>query len=249
MSKLIKADIDRVLRRKSLWFLVIAVLAIVTFIIIDRVFSAPDQGFAFAAAAGDGMTNVGFIVGLFLILNIYSDDFKSMTFINVIGRGLTRMELIIAKLIDTYVIMVNMYLVSGIMVLVLKSMMGISLSPMEIRYIVFKAICDIITTTASIIIAAVFFYMTENTVLGVIAYIFCEVIIPLALDLVIMIPRISKFHLERIFISGITSTMMADFMIGNILEGIGLLLLINVFYIGVPVVITILLFNKKELDF
>lgn len=249
MSRLIKADIDRVLRRKALWFLVIAVLAIVTFIIFDRVLSAPDKGFAFAAAAGDGFTQVGFIVGLFLILNIYADDFKSMSFINVIGRGVSRWKVIIAKLIDTYVIMINMYFVSVLMILLLKFIMGISLSPVEVQYIVFKAVCDVITTTASIVVAAVFFYMTENTVLGVIAFIFCEVIIPMALDLVVMIPRISQFHLERIFISGITSSMMADFMFGNILGGIGLLLLINVAYIGLPILITILLFNIKELDF
>ena len=249
MRRLIQADIDRILRRKALWFLVIATFLIITSSIFDSISKAPDKGFGFAVAASDGISYIGLLAGLFLILNIYADDFKSMAFINVVGRGISRGKLIIAKYIDTILIMVNIYIVSGFLTVAMKFITGTRLSPTEIQFIVLRFISDMICTISGVVVAAVFFYMTENAVLGVVAYIFCQVIIPIALHFINLVPWITKYHPERIFISGAASMMMTDFMLGNILGGIGLLLLVTVVYIGVPMLITILLFNKKELDF
>ena len=61
MRKLIRADTDRILRRKSLWILVAVMLALVGTSVIRGTDQAPDRAFAFAVTACDIVGNVGIL--------------------------------------------------------------------------------------------------------------------------------------------------------------------------------------------
>lgn len=249
MRKLVQADIDRILRRKALWIMVVAIFFIVMMAIFNRVFRAPDQGSGFAVAACDGISLVGLYVGFFLILNIYADDFKSMTFINVVGRGISRDKLILAKFIDCLVILFNMYVIAGLMTLFMKITTGTLLTPTQSKYLFLNSLANLLCITAAVMIAAFFFYMTENAVMGVIVYIICTIILPMVLKLVGLLPGLAGYHLERYYFYGFASAGITDFMIGDVLKGLGAMLGIVVIYIGGSLAATILLFRKKELDF
>ena len=146
-------------------------------------------------------------------------------------------------------ILVNMYIVAGIFTFILKLIFRVKLSPDMVKFIFLQCGSYVLCTTASVVIAAAFFYLTENTTIGVIAYLTAEVIIPIALQLAIMFPGIAKYHPERIYFNGASSAMVTDFMIGATGDAILKLLLIFVVYIAGAILATILLFRKKELDF
>lgn len=249
MRNLIIADIDRILRKKSLWILLAVSFLFAAAGVYGKISSSPDRSLAFTVAAANGVGFAGFLVGIVLVLNVYADDFKSMTFISVIGRGISRKKLIIARFLDTFLILSNMYLLSGLFVLALKLAFRVTLSPDMGKYIVLAMISDILCTSASVVIAAAFFFLTENTTLGIIAYLNAEVIFPIALEFVSVVPAVAKYHPERYYFYGAASCMMTDFLLGVTGDGLLKLLLIIVVYMIGAGLATILLFKRKELEF
>jgi hypothetical protein len=78
--------------------------------------------------------------------------------------------LILAKFLDTFLILSNIYIAAGLFSLIVKLFLKVTLSPDQAKYIVLVLFSDVLCTTASVVIAAAFFYLTENTTLGIISY-------------------------------------------------------------------------------
>ena len=70
MRNLIKADLDRILRKKSIWILLVLVLAGAAVTVFDRVLKAPARGAAFAVYACESISYLGLIIGFVLELNL-----------------------------------------------------------------------------------------------------------------------------------------------------------------------------------
>ena len=249
MRKLIRADIDRILRKKTIWVIAAIMIIYITFMVLLQLKNAPDRSFVFTTAAYNGISLAGLLIGFMLILNIYAADFKAMSLIGVIGRGISREKLILAKCVDTLLILINMYLIAGLYVMLLKNLLGISITSLEAKFIFLTCLNNVICTTASVMIAALFFYLTENTPLGIIVYMTLEIIIPIVLQFVSAMPAVAKYHPERLYYNGAAASMTADFMIGAAGAGILKFILINAVYICGAVAGTMLLFRRKELEF
>ena len=249
MRNLIKADLSRIMRKKSVWFVIILMMIVVTFSAIYGVVGAPDRDFSFAVSTADGISYIGLIIGLVLVFGVYSDDFKSTTYINTIGRGLTREKFIIAKFIDVLLIFFGVYLLGGLLILGLMLMLGVNLSSMEAMFLVLRCFTDIINATVGVMIASAFFYLSENATLGIIVYLGIELLIPVALEFLHNVQFVAKYHLDRLYISGACSEFSSDFLTGQTARGILVLILTLVVYIGGAILASILIFKKKELDF
>ncbi len=85
-----------------------------------------------------------------------------------------------------------MYLIAGLYVMLLKNLLGISITSLEAKFIFLTCLNNVICTTASVMIAALFFYLTENTPLGIIVYMTLEIIIPIVLQFVSTMPRLQN---------------------------------------------------------
>lgn len=249
MRNLIKADIDRILRRKIIWIILVIMFIILAYNSVGKIDEAPDIDLAFTVSICHGISYVGLLIGIMLVLNIYGDDFKSMTFIRAIGRGISRPKLILARLLDTLLILINIYIVGGIYTFILNLALGVHLSSEMATYIFLQYASIVMCTTCSVVIAAAAFYLTENATLGIIAYLSADLLIPLALEFVKLFPNVSKYHLERYYFTGLSSSMVTDFMIGATGDGILKAVCIIAVYILGATAATILLFNRKELDF
>ena len=249
MRRLIKADLKRILRRKSIWIFFAAVCLITVWDVVVNIDGAPDRDFVFAFAAADNSGFLGLLIGFVLIVRIYADEFKSMTFITVIGRGISRNKLIIAKFLDTLFVVVQMYVLYGLFILLLKTAVGVTFTPLETQYIWLRCISDVFCTIAGVSIAAAVFFVTENAALGVFSYVAAEIIIPVALYYVSFIPAVSKWGIEKMYFSWAASSIVTDFMIGSSAAGTVRFILLAVFYIGGAIAAAIVLFRKKELDF
>lgn len=249
MRKLIRADIGRILRKANVWIVLAIILAITAFTVLRGIREAPDVDFAFAVHAYEGLGYAGIFTGLLLVLNIYRDDFRSMVFVNVIGRGISRRKLILARFIETLLLLLAIYAAGGILITVLKFVTGASLTADMVLYIVLGCFGDILITSTGIAAAAVIFYLTGNTALGVLGFITADVLIPVALSMINTIPIVARLHLERLYFNGLAFSIMSDFMIGSRAAGILKLLCYAGVYLAGLVLVSFLVFRKKELDF
>ena len=113
MRNLIKADLQRILRKKSIWLTFIFMVAFVTGMIFHDLAKVPDKSCGFVTTATDSLIYVALVLGIVLVVNVYADDFKSTAYINVVGRGVNRLKFIIAKFLDAVIILVGMYVCAG----------------------------------------------------------------------------------------------------------------------------------------
>ena len=249
MRNLIKADMQRILRKKSIWLAFIFMIAIVAGEILYKVNVAPDRNLGFAVAASDSIGYVGLVLGIILVLNIYADDFKASTYINIVGHGISRLKYIITKYLDAAIILVGIYACAGVLVFGLQVGLGVELSSLETSFIFWRFMSEIIFAAAGISVASLCFFITENSAIGVLAFLGIELVIPVALEFVRTNPTVVKYHLDRIYLYDICSSMLSDFLMRQTGAGLLKLILVITVYVIAAIVGSIIYFRKKELDF
>ena len=249
MRKLIKADIQRILRKKSIWILFVFMIIFVTLMSIGDLGVGPDESFSFTTGAAESVSYIGAILGLMMVLFVYTDDFKSTNYINTIGRGFSRPKYVLTKFLVSMIISASIYIIAELLVIILALASGVHLTNAEVLFIVLKGIGDLIYMASSIAITSIFFFLTENGTIGVIVYLTVVLIIPVVLELIVNIPIVSNLHLNRYYLAGASSIMISDFIIGATLEGFLYLFIILAVYVGAALGISILVFRKKELEF
>ena len=190
MRRLIKADLKRILRRKSIWIFFAAVCLITVWDVVVNIDGAPDRDFVFAFAAADNSGFLGLLIGFVLIVRIYADEFKSMVMIGVIGRGLSRDKFVIGKFLDLCVLTVLMEVITIIFVFILKAAFGATFAPIETRFLIVSFIIEFLQTIAYVAIAAFFYFLSENAAVGLFAYLTFQIIIPLALELLLLMTNL-----------------------------------------------------------
>lgn len=249
MRKLIRADLNRILAKKAFWIALAIMLIICVAGIYSKISEAPDRGVAFVLSASNGISYLGLVIGLILVMSIYSDEFKSMMLISTIGRGLTREKYILAKLLDALIVLTIAYGAAGVAVFVTRIATGTALNDVEVLFIVLRFFFDALTALCSVTIAAAFFYLTENSAFGIFMFLTAIIILPVVLIMVQSFPPLARLHLDRYYMSGATSSMLTDFMIGDIAAGIGRFAFVAAVYLAGAVAAAMLVFRKKELDF
>ncbi|MCR5103957.1 MAG: hypothetical protein K6B68_05815 [Eubacterium sp.] len=88
-----------------------------------------------------------------------------------------------------------------------------------------------------------------DNALGILAFLGVNMIIPVAIEFIKIDPTVAKFHLDRFYVDGAASSMVSDFMMGQVGAGLLKLFLILAVYVAAAIVGSIVLFRKKELDF
>lgn len=249
MRKLLTADFRRIMRKKSFWIALILAFAATAFGAVDGIDGAPQRGLKFTTSI---MSVTGFaeiLFGLVVLLSVFGDEFRSMTLISVIGRGVSRWKFILAKFLDTLFLLGQMFLLFGLGVVLMRLALGVSLRPAEIRAIVSTIINSIFTSLAVVTLSALFFYLTGSTPFGVFMFLTFEIILPIVITFVKLLPQAARFHIDRWYIFGFGSRAAADFTYGSTAAGILVFALGCVLYIGSALALTWLVFRKKELDF
>ena len=95
----------------------------------------------------------------------------------------------------------------------------------------------------------VFFYLTDNTGLGIFAYLCVQIIIPFTLIFSGTLKILGRFHPERYYLSELSGNILSDFMIGNTPGGLLKLAGLIAVYMGGAILAAALVFKRKELDF
>lgn len=250
MRSLVKADMKRIVVKILPWLLLAAAYAYMAVSVITSIDTSPDRNFAFLQKVLERNSMVTLVIGFAALLGIYGDEFKSMAMITVIGRGLTRAKFVFAKFIDTLILVALMMSITAIYVVILKNVSGVTLNGVETRFLVNMFIFKSIELVIFVTIASIFYFLSENAAVGLFAYLAFMLIIPATLAFAkLLSPWVANHKIDKFYVTGLTGIVSSNLILGDIVGAFLVILPTIAIYIGGALLINILVFSRKELDF
>ena len=249
MRKIVKADFRRIMKKRSIWIFMIMSWILVSTLILREYAFGKWNGFSFMTNASyTGSTTL--LLGVTILLSVYGDEFGSMAMTTIIGRGFSRTKVILAKFLDTAALVLEAFTLLTLVLLILSLFLKPHMSPFEFKALACSYIVDIYTMIGHIIFASFFLFLTESIPLSVFIYVALDSIIPTVLIFARQsFSFVSRYNLDRYSYSALGRMAYADFMLGMDRSAVCMLLFGLVFFVGGFLALTILVFNKKELNF
>ena len=249
MRRLFEADMNRIAAKVFPWFFLACAYAYLVIRLTIDIDGSPDRDFFFFEQVVMNYQWVLTIVGFAALIGIYADEYKSMSMIAVIGSGISREKFVFTKFMDLCFLTFQMEALFVIYVIILKVAFGVRLTPVETRYLILMFVLYYLETLSYVVLAAIFYFLSENAAVGMFAYLVFDMIIPVMLMLVVTMSKFGKYHPERYYVSGMISAAFSDFIMGDFGEGVLFVLLALAIYVFCALGITILIFKRKELEF
>ena len=249
MRRLIRADIRRILKKPSVIVLLCLALAFLGLLVIGSCLAYDKDAVVPVKNLMARMRMPELLIGLVILFGAYADDFRSMSYACVIGRGLTRSKLVFAKLLDTVILTALMY---GIITLVLRvglMLVGCEFTPRLSRAFYMTIFISAYKTVGYIALASMILYITNSIPVSTISLLLLYIAVPLSALLFSLNPQVKALHIERLHYAGLADNAFSDFMFGSAGMGIVKLVLGLVVYLGLVLFVTVRLFDRKELEF
>ena len=257
MRNAIKADIRRV--QKKIGFIVcmsIEVLLIILAGVLAKFLPLTLDGVKSTAKSMEiyGTAALFFFplfVGIPIFTAIYSDDFKSRSMQTAIGFGMTRYKIIWARFFEGLILLVETAIVFSLVYVAVEAFTGVSSDK-----ILEGALVDIWVRELKILgflcLSLIIVYGTQKPSGGLVLYILLLTgVFGTIAEAIDFIPFLSERNitLSKYFPSGVITSLQNGITDGDagkiFLSFAGFV----IFYIVVPVFISIGIFEKKELDF
>ncbi len=191
-----------------------------------------------------------YIVFSFLIfLTVYTEDYKSMTLITVIGKGYSRIKVVLAKFLDVVVTSVAVFLLYGIITVILSFVFRQNVLPEEAWFYIFSSVKYVLLMIGMTTFASIGIYATGSTAFSFLVLTVVMFTNDQLSQLLTYIPVIKKLRLDRILFGNVLKSGFSDVMLGSTAKGICVMCTGFVVYVGLALVAVHLIFNRKELDF
>lgn len=237
MSKLIKFQLRNVFKQKSFYICMILTLLMITVFTFPNSLTAKDKSaymfmpqlIAFLKSEPAMFTAI--FISLFVCF-----DFSEGTVKNIIGRGYTKNEYFISKLISSVISVIIMFIIISVVIFALYIKNGIGYDGNYI-YDIFGRIFLLV---AAITLYSTFAFIFEKSGIAIIINLFVPVFIPL---LFALIDSKLKTNISSIWIDSILNPLSKNPNFINVLESLGL----TIVYIAVFYIVGSLLIKKKEI--
>lgn len=245
MRNMIAADVRRTVRKKSFWVFIAAVLI---FAIVQAVRARSVwNGFHFMSNELTVLTTGNLLFGLAVFFGVYVDEFRSRAMQCMIGRGLSRMKIILAKFLDCVILLLAVYLCFALFLWLMSVIMGADMTATESAMLYVSVFFAAAKTLLYITIAAFFLYATGSTPAGVVTLLLLYIGVSMVSDFVAGTKLGRLFHPEQLLADvSLTESLMNKVLVGEADLGGIFSLLIWLFF---AVLLAFLVFRKKELEF
>lgn len=219
---------------------------------LSRVFNSyTEYGIPYVAVRSliTSFTIINVVMGLLIFFAVYADDFKSMSYVTAIGRGISRDKIVLAKLCDVIILSFILYGICAIVMTGYITVAGCSLNHTLAKAWWLTFFISFYKTFGYIALSTMILYVTNNVPLGTIVLMLLYLAVPLSGMIFGLNEAVAKLHLERLHFAGLADNASADIMFG--MNGIGIMKLVfgAVVYAGIVILVTRILFRKRELDF
>ena len=195
--------------------------------------------------------SVGFnslLIGIPVFSAVFTDDFKSRSLQTAIGRGMSRTKLIFTRFFEVVIILIEANVLLSIVVFVNGEVFGVKGT--AITDVLNSMWVDSTTIVCYFAVAMIFVYWKQNGTLGLVLYILMSLnAFNLALVGINQIPFLKKndIDLTELVVEGMKESILnADKSAeARILWAVAMVSI----YIVLPLLITVRIFRRRELEF
>ena len=243
MRNLLRADLKRIFRVGLIYGGLLLALIYISYTVLEGVVNDGSIGLI----NGVQKSLSGAPIALFIVFPtfyaVFAHELSSKSMQTVLGHGITRDKLIIAKLLDAAILLLCLYLVIIVAALiVIKTESAIVLSPQQQVNLIIYIILRWLRHFGYIVFSAMIMYISGSTVLGIIACIAFTVVFKLVFNIVEFFSSLSLYDY--------TFDGLLDWAYTGIEVGAApWQLLPAVCYLFAALAITTYFFRRKEFDF
>ena len=242
MSKLIHGEMYRLFHKKSIYIYFIALALGYGFLAFVR-----SGGFTETSVVSDALNFFSFfpaLVGGILFSAIYTDDLQSKNLITLVGFGIHKTTIVVAKLIMMAIFSTVIYAVAPLIHMGVYAMLGQAVTMSTVGMIYAVSLKYLLTTLGFAALSAIVVYGLQRSTFAIVLYILLA--FNVVSGLVGMFLNMFAPSLTAYLMSGITDRVFTDTIAGTIPATGGLEYIV---YIAVAVTLSILAFHKKEMEF
>ncbi len=242
MTKYLKAELYRILKKKSLYILLLVVAvgyAALNYMILPSNATIND----FFQPVGMLISLIPMVFGIYIFITVYNDDFNNNIINSSVGFGIKRYKLVIYKLIVSFILTLIIILVLAGVFFLVGSFYKFTYSNEIIKNLLLLTLGTIILIMGYISIASILLYTTRKSLYGIISYILlCTGTINMILSLVLGSKQVVNL------IGDITDWMFTP-LTNGIINGEYINLIGIAIYFVVSIILSIIMFKKLELEF
>ena len=238
MRKMIKADLRRILKKPS-FYLWIPVIFVVVFL-----FSGYSDYTDETVLSEVGMIKrvLAFFVTLPVFLYVYGDEMKCGSMQCIIGRGISRARVVIGKFLDCLILSVPYVLAAMFTISLRNFIFEVGTTPTQDYTIIMTVVFAYLRIIGYFAIASFFVFLSWSTAPGVVALITLSVMVG---NLLPLLQGAVNKPVYDFYYDGLLEAAQANLLAGNIAYQI----LPAALYVIGALFLTILVFNKKEIEF
>ena len=241
MLKLLHGEVYRLARKRSMYIYFAALLVGYCLLIFVR-----SGGFDAESVVSDASYFNFFpaLAGGFLFSAIYTDDLNSKNLITLVGYGLSKWKIIVAKFILAVFSSVIFFALLSAIHCGMYAVLGFPPTTRDVGWVCVFALKYLLMTVAFMALSSIVVYGFQRTTFALVAYILLG--FSIVYTLVTAIGNVLKLHLGDYLVSGLTDKITlglisGDFTIAPVLGYAA--------YLIIAVVLATVALNKKEMEF
>ena len=243
MRNLLRADLKRIFRVGLIYIGLLLALIYISYTVLEGVVNDGSIGLV----RGVQKSLSGAPIALFIVFPtfyaVFAHELSSKSMQAVLGHGITRDKLIVAKLLDAAIVLLCVYLVIiAVTLVVINGESAIILSSQQQTNLVIFIILRWLRHFGYIVFSAMIMYISGSTVLGIVACVAFTVVFRLVFN---MIEFFSSLSLYDYTFDGLLDWAYT----GIEMEAFPWQLLPVACYLLAPLAITTDFFRRKEFDF
>ncbi len=247
MKDLIIADIIRIFRKPT-YRIVQLVCLIMSLIWGIRARMNVWNGYTFVTGQAGALKIAGLILGISIYLSVYADEFSSNSMQCLIGHGVSRFRLLLAKFIDCVIVTFTSFFIYLFFIMMLNLALGAGINAAEPKYICGLIIVWTLKTLGYATFSMIVLYWTKNVGIATIVDAVFMFAGETMLGFFNYIPVVKFYHLNQYVFEGILVKANTSLQLGQ--SGAWFWIFFAIIRICVfSIVVSFLLFRNKEQDF
>ena len=239
MRNLLRADLRRILKRVSIYIWLFLIFVIFFLSALSKDYTADIVGME------QGVTSLlgPILVSIPVFLGVYGRELQAGSMQCVIGRGMSRTKLILTKYLECVLMCLFFFFFIWLAFFLRNNVGDAGLTANQNKMLTIFVLFAFIKTCGYFAFTTFFFFIAWSVAPGIVALLVSAFLMPM---LFTMLDGFLKTDFSEFYFNGMIDNAYASIAAGDI--GYTLILAI-VLYIGGALLLTALVFRKKEIEF
>ena len=247
MKNLIFADVKRILRKPSYW-IVLGICLLISLLWTIQSKGDGLSGLSFASNQGTAIKTMNLFIGIAIYVSVYADEFTSNSMQCLIGRGISRRRLLIAKFINCVIVTFISYGIYTLFITIVGLGMGAKMNASESSFLYISILVNAFTVLGYATISMIILFWSKNVAYATLVDAFLLFAGDTLLSGLNAIPVINLLHIDRHIFAHALECAKVDLLLTG-----GTAIFTMFWHVAkicaVSIILAYLLFRKKELDF